>query len=52
MVLKFTKLTEIQDCKFIAFHDTYYANLSNGGSQGGYIIVLMDCSGNLSPIAR
>ena len=38
VVLKFTKLTEIQDFKFIAFHDASYANLSNGGSQGGYII--------------
>ena len=36
--LKFTKLTEIQDCKFITFHDASYANISNGGSQGGCII--------------
>ena len=51
----FIQLARIRNCstlKLIAYHDASYANLNDGGSQGGYVIFLTDDEGaKLAPIA-
>ena len=45
-------LHDINQLKFVVHSDASYANLNDGGSQGGYIILLSDdVSKKLSPIA-
>ena len=46
------QLKDSSSFKLLAYSDSFYANLKDGGSQGGFIIFLTDADGvNLSPIA-
>ena len=50
MALK--KEDNLVDSKLLVFCDASFANMSKGGSQGGYIIFLSDAFGNkINPIA-
>ena len=50
--IKLPPLIDIKHLKFVVHSDASYANLDDGGSQGGYVIVLSDEHSNkLSPIA-
>ena len=50
--IKLPPLSDINQLKFVVHSDASYANLSDGGSQGGYVILLSDnVSNKLSPIA-
>ena len=47
-----TPKLEYGNFKFISYSDASYANLTDGGSQGGHVIFLIDNTGlQLSPIA-
>ena len=48
--IKFPKL-DIPSMKLAVYHDASYANLHDGGSQGGYIIFLYDDQFNCCPIS-
>ena len=50
MILRFPRLTTT-NLKLIEYHDASYGNLRDGGSQGGYAIVMTDDNKTLfSPI--
>ncbi|XP_066911985.1 uncharacterized protein [Clytia hemisphaerica] len=52
VMIKLPPLKDINHLKFVVHSDASYANLNDGGSQGGYIILLSDdISKKLSPIA-
>ena len=38
--LKFNGLGNLDNVKIIVYNDSSYGNLDNGGSQGGFILVL------------
>ena len=46
----FPKMNDISDCYLECFSDSSFANLADGGSQGGYIIFLVDSDGHRCPI--
>ena len=48
--IRFPKLDNIQDLQLIVYSDASYANLADGGSQGGQIIFLADSSLNCCPL--
>ena len=48
--LKFQHLGENHDLKLMVFSDAAMGNLADGGSQGGYIILLVGERGKFSPI--
>ena len=50
--LTFPNLGNLDEVKFIVYHDASFGNLSGGGSEGGYFIVLSNEQENIiSPIA-
>ena len=49
-ILSFKKLDQIEKMKIIAYNDSSFGNLKNGGSQGGFIIYLADDNENSVPI--
>ena len=52
VLIKIPKLVNLEDCRFICYHDASYANLKDGGSQGSYIILMTDEINKLmAPIA-
>ena len=52
VMINLPPLHDINQLKFVVHSDASYANLNDGGSQGGYIILLSDdVSKKLSPIA-
>ena len=52
VTVKLPKLDNLNNLKLVAYHDASYANLKDGGSQGGYVIFITDHAGTkLSPIA-
>ena len=48
--LKFQHLGDITKVQLLAFSDASLGNLPDGGSQGGYFIVLMGENGKFSPL--
>lgn len=48
--LFFPSLLDLKTCELVAFCDASFANLPDRGSQGGYIIFLVDVNGNYCPI--
>lgn len=49
--LNFQPLGKDSELKMVAFTDASFANLSDGGTQGGHLIVLMGEHGQFSPIS-
>jgi len=49
--LNFQQLGKDSNLKMVTFTDASFANLSDGGTQGGYFIVLMGENGQFSPIS-
>lgn len=49
--LKFQHLGKDSQLKMITFTDASFGNLSDGGTQGGHLIVLMGENGKFSPIS-
>ena len=49
--LTFSKLTSVEDIKLIVYQDASFGNLSDGGSQGGFIIFLCDKNCTCCPIS-
>ena len=47
--LTFPKLTTLEVIKLIVYQDASFGNLSDGGSQGGFIIFLCDKNGTCCP---
>ena len=50
VILQFSDLGDLKDCKILSYNDSSYKNLPDGPSQGGFIALLWDPDGNLSPI--
>ena len=48
--INFQKLSSIEECKIVVFSDASFKNLPGGGSQGGYLLFLVDKSGRCSPV--
>ena len=48
--LKFRNLGSKNELKLVVFSDASLGNMPNGGSQGGYLILLVGESGKFSPI--
>ena len=46
----FPRMKNIDECFLECFSDSSFANLADGGSQGGYIIFLVDSDGHRCPI--
>ena len=44
------RLWSLESCSLECFSDASFANLSDGGSQGGFIIFLKDVNGNRCPL--
>ena len=42
----FSRLRDVSDCSVECYSDAAFGNLSNGGSQGGYVIFITDSDGN------
>ena len=49
-VLAFKGMGDLSTVKFVCFNDSYFGNLRDGGSQGGYVIFLEGQNGNCSPL--
>lgn len=49
--LNFQHLGEDSNLKIVTFTDASFANLADGGTQGGHLIVLMGDNGQFSPIS-
>ena len=49
--IRFPSLSDLKDLSVVAFADASYANLRDGGSQGGFVIFIMDNKKNACPIA-
>ena len=49
--LNYPSSLDINSCTIVCFKDSSFANLPDGGSQGGYIILLIDKSGVYSIIS-
>ena len=50
VILQYPSLQNIDNCMFECFSDASFANLSNSGSQGGFIIFLKDENNARCPI--
>ena len=48
--LLFERLSAVEDCIIECFSDASFGNLSDGGSQGGFVIFLRDGEGRRCPI--
>ena len=48
--LRFSRLNSLETCIIVFYTDAAFANLPGGGSQGAFIIFLMDSSGKRCPI--
>ena len=48
--LKYSDKNNLKDVKFISYNDASFANLADGGSQGGFVIFQVDSRGNCSPV--
>ena len=48
--LLFEKLSAVEDCIIECFSDASFGNLSDGGSQGGFVIFLKDGEGRRCPV--
>lgn len=51
VVLNFLHLGKDSALKIVVFSDASFGNLSDGGTQGGHLIVLMGENGNFSPLS-
>ena len=49
--IQFPKLNNMDHLRIVVYSDASYANLANGGSQGGHIVFLNDDSNNCCPLA-
>ena len=47
----FSKLFDLKNLKVVVYTDASFANLPNGGSQGGQIVFLVDKNNNSCPLA-
>ena len=47
----FSKLSDLKNLKVVVYTDASFANLPNGGSQGGQIVFLVDKNNNSCPLA-
>ena len=47
----FPKLSNLQDLRIVVYSDASYANLPDGGSQGGHLVFLSDANGFCCPLA-
>ena len=50
VILQFSDLGDLKDCKILSYNDSSYKNLPDGGSQGGFIAHLCNPDGKVSPI--
>ena len=50
VILQFSDLGDLKDCKILSYNDSSYKNLQDGGSQGGFIALLCNPDGKVSPI--
>ena len=52
VVLQYPNIKDLKEAKIIVYHDASFANLYDGGSQGGNIIFLADVNdNNMTPIS-
>ena len=51
LALRFPNLGSIMDSKLIAYSDASYANLSDGSSQGAFVVLLVNSEGSFAPLA-
>ena len=50
VVLNFKDLGDPNKIKIVAYNDSSFGNLKDGGSQGGFVIYVMNSTGHCSPI--
>ena len=48
----FSRLRGVLDCSVECYSDATFGNLSNGGSQGGYVTFITHASGNRCVVTR
>ena len=49
--LLFQRMSRMEECTLDCYTDASFANLPDGGSQGGFVIFLSDCDGNKCPLS-
>ena len=50
VTLCFGDFEKLENCKIVAYNDSSFGNLADGGSQGGFVIYLVNECGQASPI--
>ena len=50
IVMKFPRLSDPMSWSLCAFCDSSFANLADGASQGGYVLLLKSCNGKVAPV--
>ena len=50
VILQFSYQGDLKDCKILSYNDSSYKNLPDGGSQRGFIALLCNPDGKVSPI--
>jgi hypothetical protein len=50
VTLCYPVLENIKECSIECYSDASFGNLCDGGSQGGYIVFIVDCNGRKCPI--
>ena len=50
MTLCFGDFEKLENCKIVAYNESSFGNLADGGSQGGFVIYLVNECGQASPI--
>ena len=50
VILQFSDLGDLEDCKILSYNDSSYKNVPDGGSQKEFIALLCNPDGKVSPI--
>jgi hypothetical protein len=50
VTLRYPRLGDLKDCSIECYSDASFGNLDNGGSQGGYVVFIVDRCGRKCPV--
>ena len=50
VVLRYQSFDDLRNLKLVTYNDSSFGNLKDGGSQGAFVIFIVDLAGNCSPL--
>ena len=50
VVLRYQCFDDLRKLKLVTYNDSSFGNLKDGGSQGAFVIFIVDLAGNCSPL--